>query len=200
METHLYFKILEVLDSYNVGEKTNLSRDIWEHFDNILAEDLTIECFKKINETVCGTLSELNNRKLINFSEYSLSFGNQNNPANWFDKIEINASITIEGVKYLQSERDNEFNRDFIKSQKDFLASQHGFLKSQELISWTTLGVSFASLMFIGFSTYENAKGGVEKELQKIVLSQKDLQKVLKEKTLLFQNPSFQIDSVKSVK
>lgn len=151
-------------------------------------------------ETVGGTLSELENRKLINLFEYRLSLGNESYPQRWFHNTEINASITIEGVKYLQSERDNEFNRDFIKSQKDFLVSQHGFLKSQKLISWTTLGISVASLMFIGFSTYENAKGGVEKELQKIVLSQKDLQKVLKEKTLLFQNPPFQIDSVKSVK
>jgi len=188
MDKKFYIQVLEFLE-HSIGMHTNLSPLILTYFGklDLVKEEIRASVIKEVNKT----LEELKARNLIQYEDYTVGH-KTGGPHPWFDTAEVNAKITIEGIKYLQSEKDDERNRAFMKLQEDLMIEQKEILSSQTKIQWMTLGISIVSLIFIAYSAYDSYKGGVEKRLRELVIAEKDFKKMVEENVQLHSLKTFQ--------
>ncbi|MCU0469889.1 MAG: hypothetical protein MUF58_14940 [Arcicella sp.] len=179
MKDNIYMKILKYLDEQDISESVSLTPLFVKIYRDRNFQLITVT--QKLRSELSKILNFLKDRGYIDINNFGFHEHTTENPEDWFNKKEAKARITLDGIKYLQSEQDAQITREFITAQKEFLVEQAIQIRKQTDIINRTFYISVISLLFIAYTTYDTFKGGVEKQLKELVISQKELRTTLKD-------------------
>lgn len=106
---NIYIKLLQEFETTGLSSKRSISKFMERNFD--IPTATTIDEWQKQNENAYEFLENVKSTPHLKFDEtqkYHIGYSDQSKTFRWYNLVDIDARLTIEGLEFLERRKTNE--------------------------------------------------------------------------------------------